>query len=77
MTVVPDANNVLISAVAGRGLCEAVLECCLEEHDVHQPYDDDSTHPGDCFVRQDYRIYKIGINGRPPVNLVIMSELER
>jgi len=33
MTVVLDAN-VLISAVAGRGLCEAVLECCLEEHDV-------------------------------------------
>ena len=33
MTVVLDAN-VLISAVAGRGLCEAVLECCLEEHDL-------------------------------------------
>jgi len=33
MTVVLDAN-VLISAGAGRGLCEAVLECCLGEHDV-------------------------------------------
>lgn len=33
MTVVLDAN-VLISAVAGRGLCEAVLECCLGGHEV-------------------------------------------
>jgi putative PIN family toxin of toxin-antitoxin system len=33
MIVVLDAN-VLIAAVAGRGLCEAVLECCLEEHEM-------------------------------------------
>jgi hypothetical protein len=33
MNVLLDAN-VLISAVAGRGLCEAVLEYCLEEHDL-------------------------------------------
>ncbi|MGI5868076.1 MAG: putative toxin-antitoxin system toxin component, PIN family [Kiritimatiellia bacterium] len=33
MIVVLDAN-VLIAAVAGRGLCEAVLEHCLEEHEI-------------------------------------------
>jgi putative PIN family toxin of toxin-antitoxin system len=33
MRVVLDAN-VLIAAVAGRGLCESVLELCLEEHDL-------------------------------------------
>jgi len=33
MRVVLDAN-VLIAALAGRGLCEAVLELCLEEHDL-------------------------------------------
>lgn len=33
MRVVLD-SNVLIAAVAGRGLCEAVLELCLEEHDL-------------------------------------------
>jgi len=31
--VILDAN-VLIAAVAGRGLCEAILELCLEEHDL-------------------------------------------
>ena len=31
MRVVLDAN-VLIAAVAGRGLCESLLELCLEEH---------------------------------------------
>jgi putative PIN family toxin of toxin-antitoxin system len=33
MKVVLDAN-VLIAAVAGRGLCESLLELCLEEHDL-------------------------------------------
>ena len=33
MKVVLDAN-VLIAAVAGRGLCEVLLELCLEEHDL-------------------------------------------
>jgi len=33
MTVLLDAN-VLISAIAGRGLCEAVVEYCLEEHEI-------------------------------------------
>lgn len=33
MKVVLDAN-VLIAAVAGRGLCEALLYLCLEEHDL-------------------------------------------
>ena len=33
MRIILDAN-VLIAAVAGRGLCEALLELCLEEHDV-------------------------------------------
>lgn len=33
MRVVLDAN-VRIAAVAGRGLCESVLELCLEEHDL-------------------------------------------
>lgn len=33
MRVVLDAN-VLIAAVAGRGLCESLLELCLEDHDV-------------------------------------------
>ena len=33
MNVLLDAN-VLISAVAGRGLCEAVVEYCLEEHEI-------------------------------------------
>jgi uncharacterized protein len=33
MKVTLDAN-VLIAALAGRGLCEALLELCLEEHDV-------------------------------------------
>lgn len=33
MRVILDAN-VLIAAVAGRGLCEALLELCLEEHNV-------------------------------------------
>ena len=33
MKIVLDAN-ILIAAVAGRGLCEALLEYCLEEHDV-------------------------------------------
>lgn len=33
MRVILDAN-VLIAAVAGRGLCESVLELCLEEHDL-------------------------------------------
>jgi uncharacterized protein len=33
MRVILDAN-VLIAAVAGRGLCESLLELCLEEHDV-------------------------------------------
>lgn len=32
MKVILDAN-VLIAAVAGRGLCESLLELCLEEHD--------------------------------------------
>ena len=31
MRVILDAN-VLIAAVAGRGLCESLLELCLEEH---------------------------------------------
>lgn len=31
MRIVLDAN-VLIAAVAGRGLCESLLELCLEEH---------------------------------------------
>lgn len=26
--------NVLVAAVAGRGLCESLLELCLEEHDL-------------------------------------------
>ncbi len=33
MKVVLDAN-VLIAAVAGRGLCESVMELCLEDHDL-------------------------------------------
>jgi putative PIN family toxin of toxin-antitoxin system len=33
MIVLLDAN-VLISAIAGRGLCEAVVEYCLGEHEV-------------------------------------------
>jgi putative PIN family toxin of toxin-antitoxin system len=33
MRVVLDAN-VLIAAVAGRGLCESLLELCPEEHDL-------------------------------------------
>ncbi len=33
MKVILDAN-VLIAAVAGRGLCESLLELCLEEHDL-------------------------------------------
>ena len=33
MRVILDAN-VLIAAVAGRGLCESMLELCLEEHDL-------------------------------------------
>ena len=33
MKVILDAN-VLIAAVAGRGLCEALLELCLEEHEL-------------------------------------------
>ena len=33
MTIILDAN-VLIAAVAGRGLCESLLELCLEEHDI-------------------------------------------
>ena len=33
MRVILDAN-VLIAAVAGRGLCESLLELCLEEHDM-------------------------------------------
>ncbi len=33
MRVILDAN-VLIAAVAGRGLCDALLELCLEEHDL-------------------------------------------
>jgi len=33
MRVILDAN-VLIAAVAGRGLCESILELCLEEHDL-------------------------------------------
>ncbi len=33
MRVILDAN-VLIAAVAGRGLCESVLEFCLEEHEL-------------------------------------------
>ena len=33
MRVVLDAN-VLIAAVAGRGLCESLLELCLEAHDL-------------------------------------------
>ena len=33
MNVLLDAN-VLISAIAGRGLCEAVVEYCLEEHTI-------------------------------------------
>ena len=33
MRVILDAN-VLIAAVAGRGLCESLLELCLEEHDL-------------------------------------------
>jgi len=33
MNVLLDAN-VLISAIAGRGLCEAVVEYCLEEHEI-------------------------------------------
>ena len=33
MKVILDAN-VLIAAVAGRGLCESVLELCLETHDL-------------------------------------------
>jgi putative PIN family toxin of toxin-antitoxin system len=33
MRLVLDAN-VLIAAVAGRGLCESLLELCLEEHEV-------------------------------------------
>lgn len=33
MRVILDAN-VLIAAVAGRGLCESLLELCLEDHDI-------------------------------------------
>lgn len=33
MRVILD-TNVLIAAVAGRGLCESLLELCLEEHDL-------------------------------------------
>lgn len=33
MRVILDAN-VLIAAVAGRGLCESLLELCLEEHEL-------------------------------------------
>jgi len=33
MRVILDAN-VLIAAVAGRGLCESLLELCLQEHDL-------------------------------------------
>ena len=33
MRVVLDAND-LIAAVAGRGLCESLLELCLEDHDI-------------------------------------------
>lgn len=33
MRVILDAN-VLIASVAGRGLCESVLELCLEQHDL-------------------------------------------
>ena len=33
MNVLLDAN-VLISSIAGRGLCEAVVEYCLEEHEL-------------------------------------------
>ncbi len=33
MKVILDAN-VLIAAVGGRGLCESLLELCLEEHDL-------------------------------------------
>ena len=33
MKIVLDAN-VLIAAVAGRGLCESLLELCLEEHQI-------------------------------------------
>ena len=33
MRVILDAN-VLIAAVAGRGLCESLLELCLEGHDL-------------------------------------------
>ena len=33
MRVILDAN-VLLAAVAGRGLCESLLELCLEEHDL-------------------------------------------
>ena len=33
MRVILDAN-VLIAAVASRGLCESLLELCLEEHDL-------------------------------------------
>jgi putative PIN family toxin of toxin-antitoxin system len=33
MRVILDAN-VLIASVAGRGLCEALVELCLEEHDL-------------------------------------------
>ena len=33
MKVILDAN-VLIAAVAGRGLCEAILELCLEAHEL-------------------------------------------
>ncbi|MEI6147756.1 MAG: putative toxin-antitoxin system toxin component, PIN family [bacterium] len=33
MRVILDAN-VLIAAVAGRGLCESLMELCLEDHDI-------------------------------------------
>jgi uncharacterized protein len=33
MRVILDAN-VLVAAVAGRGLCESLLELCLETHDL-------------------------------------------
>jgi uncharacterized protein len=33
MRVILDAN-VLIAAVAGRGLCESLLELCLEQHEL-------------------------------------------
>jgi putative PIN family toxin of toxin-antitoxin system len=33
MRVILD-SNVLIAAVAGRGLCESLLELCIEEHDL-------------------------------------------